>query len=763
MTVGRSSTTVPRMERGFAAVCIVLAGLAGGCDQPPHEPAPAKSAAPRAAPAKLTKYEYPFRDPHLSADSRATDIVRRLTQGEKIGQMTHAAPAIRRLGIPAYNWWNEALHGVARSGRATVFPQAIGIAATFDPELVKQVATAISDEARAKFNSARELGNRGAYAGLTFWSPNINIFRDPRWGRGQETYGEDPFLTSRMGVAFIQGLQGDHPHVLKTAACAKHFAVHSGPEALRHEFDVAPSKKDLFETYLPAFEAAVREGKVEAVMAAYNRLYGEPCGGSKFLLEDLLRQRWRFAGHVVSDCWALVDFHEHHHVTESAPASAAKALLAGVDLDCGSTFPELKSAVATSLVTEAPIDRALTRLMRTRVKLGLFDPPGTVAFDNLPADIVGSSKHVKLARSIAQKSLVLLKNADNTLPLSPKIKGLMLLGPYVTDGDVLLGNYFGGAARLATLLEGVMAAVDVGSSVEYKGAFLAARPNVNPIDWATGAAHERDAIVITLGLSGRLEGEEGAANESEFKGDRKDIGLPPHQLEYLKKLRKAGKTKIIAVLFGGSALAIPEVHELCDAILLAWYPGQEGGHAIADVLFGKEAPSGKLPITFPRSTDDLPPFDNYAMAGRTYRYATKAPLYPFGFGLGYGELVYESLQLSQNKVRAGEAIEALVRLRNPTERALEDVVQLYLTDVEASVPVAAASLVAFQRVRLAAGQTRSVELSIPASALEVVTETGERRVEPGSFIVRAGNAAPVPRAVELGAPEPVQQAFELTN
>lgn len=756
------------MARGFDVVARIsglgLAALvAVGCNTKPSEPAPQNSAIPHPPAAKQTKYEYPFRDPRSSVDARASDIVKRLSLKEKIAQLSHAAPAIPRLGIPAYNWWNEALHGVARSGRATVFPQAIGMAATFDPELIKQVATVISDEARAKFNSARTLGNQGAYAGLTFWSPNINIFRDPRWGRGQETYGEDPFLTSRLGVAFIQGLQGDHPTVLKTAACAKHFAVHSGPEGLRHEFNAAPSKKDLFETYLPAFEAAVREGKVEAVMSAYNRLYGEPCSGSKFLLEDLLRQRWHFGGHVVSDCWALVDFHEHHRVTENATASAAKALLAGVDLDCGSTFPELNNAVAQSQVQEADVDRALARLMRTRVKLGLFDPAGTVAFDNLPADIVSSSKHVKLARSVAQKSLVLLKNDKDTLPLSPKLKKLMLLGPYVTDGDVLLGNYFGGAARLTTLYEGVMAAVDVGSSVEYKGAFLAARPNLNPIDWATSDAQQSDAIIITLGLSGRLEGEEGAANESEFKGDRTDLGLPPNQLEYLKKLRRAGKTKIVAVLFGGSALAIPEVHELCDAVLLAWYPGQEGGHAIADVLFGKEAPSGKLPVTFPRSVDDLPPFDDYAMAGRTYRYAEKAPLYPFGFGLSYGKLAYESLQLSRDKVRPGESLQALVRIKNPSQRSLEDVVQIYLSDVEASVAVPASSLVAFQRIRLAAGQTRSVELEIPASALAVVTENGERRFEPGTFVVHAGNAAPVPRAVELGAPEPVKQSFELSN
>ncbi len=742
----------------IALFVVAAASCTPSCDtQAPAPPRPPKEKLQQ----HVRSYEYPFRNPRLSPEERAKDLVSRLTPAEKVSQLVYDAPAIQRLRIPAYNWWNEALHGVARSGRATVFPQAIGLAATFDPKLLHEIAAAIADEARAKFNSARKLNNRGRYAGLTFWSPNINIFRDPRWGRGQETYGEDPFLTSRMGVAFVKGLQGDNPKYLKTAACAKHFAVHSGPEALRHEFDVSPSKKDLYETYLPAFEALVKEAKVEGVMAAYNRLYGEPCGASRFLLQELLRDRWHFSGYVVSDCWALVDFHEHHAVTASPVESAARALNAGLDLNCGDTFPHLTEALDTGLVKQSRIDQAVGRLMLTRIKLGLFDPPGSVPFDRMPAQLVASPKHAKLARSAATESIVLLKNRNHTLPLDPKIKSLMLLGPYVADGHVLLGNYFGGARQLTTLYEGIMASVEPGASVEYKDGFLAGRPNLNPIDWATGAAQEHDAIIVTLGLSGRIEGEEGAALESDNKGDRTDIRLPEHQLDYLKKLRQAGDKPIIVVLFGGSALAIPEVQELADAILLAWYPGQEGGQALADIIFGRESPSGRLPVTFPSSVEQLPSFEDYSMVGRTYRYAREQPLYPFGFGLGYGEVEYASMHLTRASLKPGDEQTAMVRITNKSTRPVEEVVQLYLADLEASVRTPVSTLVAFERVKLGAKQTRSVELTIPASAMQIVTESGERRFEPGRFAVHAGPASPGPRAQSLGAPAALQETFEL--
>lgn len=702
---------------------------------------------------------YPFRDPKLSVSKRAKNLVSMLSIDEKIAQMVHDTPAIERLGVPAYSWWNEALHGVARDGRATVFPQAIGLAATFDEALMLDVARVISDEARAKFNAARKLGNPGRYAGLTFWSPNINIFRDARWGRGQETYGEDPFLTSRMGVAFVKGLQGDDPKILKTAGCAKHFAVHSGPEGLRHEFDARPSKKDLQETYLPAFRALVEEAKVAGVMTAYNRLYGEPASGSTYLIQDLLRKAWGFDGYVVSDCWALVDFKEHHKVTRSSAQSAALALKAGVNLDCGSTYPDLKQALAEKLVTEAELDRALAQLLETRFRLGLFD--AQTPFDSLDPKIVGSDAHALVARRAAAESIVLLKNAGSVLPLRKNIKDIALLGPYAADAYVLLGNYFGSSARLQTLLEGIAGKLDAGASMEFAHAFLPDRENPNPIDWTTGAAGSSEAVVVTLGLSGLIEGEEGAATASPFKGDRRDLKLPKNQIEYLKKLRARGKAPIIAVVFGGSPMDLAEVEPYVDAIVLSWYPGQEGGNAIADVLFGDVSPSGRLPITFPKSIGDVPAFADYSMQGRSYRYATKEPLYPFGFGLSYGQVTYDALALSTASVTPGVGLSAQVRIHNTSSIPVEEVVQLYLSDLEASVRVPKASLVGFARAKLAPGESKAVGFDVPASALQLVNEQGERVYEPGAFRLTASAAAPGARALELGSPKPVSADFVL--
>ena len=750
-------------------LAVTLFGVCLGCEQrPPPGPPPAASslvaqsahvATSSAAPQR--SYAFPFRDPLRPLQERVADLVGRLTVDEKIAQLVHDTPAIPRLGIPAYNWWNEALHGVARHGRATVFPQAIGLAATFDEALVREVATVIANEARAKFNAARELDNRGRYAGLTFWSPNINIFRDPRWGRGQETYGEDPFLTGRLGVAFVRGLQGDHPKILKTAACAKHFAVHSGPEGVRHEFDARPSPKDLHETYLPAFEVLVREARVEGVMSAYNRVYGEPASGSPLLLQDILRKQWGFAGYVVSDCWALVDFHAHHRVTKTGVESAAKALLAGVNLNCGDTYPSLRAALANKLVTEAQIDRALSTLLQTRFRLGLFDP--STPYDGLLPDIVGSEAHARVARRAAAASLVLLKNAKATLPLSKKIKRLSLLGPYAADGYVLLGNYFGHSARLVTLVEGITSKIDAGATLEFRHAFLADRTSPNPIDWTTRSAHKSDAIVVTLGLSGLIEGEEGAAVASPHKGDRTTLDLPPNQLEYLRRLRRAGNKPIIAVVFGGSALALGEVAALSDAVLLGWYPGQEGGAAIADVLFGDVAPSGRLPLTFPNSVEELPAFEDYAMAGRGYRYAETKPLYPFGFGLSFTRVSYEKLELSARKIAAGSPIRATVTVRNPGSVSVEEVVQLYLTDVKASVRVPRASLVGFRRVRLSPGRAKTVVFEVPAAAMQVVADSGKRQLEAGAFRLTAGGASPGPRAEELGSPKPVTAEFVVND
>jgi beta-glucosidase len=762
-------STAARSERGrnrsaywlwaWVGACGVACGAEAPAPRAPGAtlPAPSQTAVPAAAVPAASVYAYPFRDPARSVDARAANLVSLLTVDEKIAQMTHDTPAIERLGIPAYSWWNEGLHGVARSGRATVFPQAIALAATFDEALVHEVAAAIADEARAKFNAARKLGNHGRYAGLTLWSPNINILRDPRWGRGQETYGEDPLLTARMGVAFVRGLQGDDPKILKTAACAKHFAVHSGPEALRHRFDAKPSKKDLRETYLPAFEALVTEAKVAGVMSAYNRVWGEPASASTFLLQDVLRRQWGFQGYVVSDCWALVDFKEHHGVTRSSAESAARALKAGINLDCGSTFPDLKTALAEHRITETEIDRALTTLLKTRFRLGLFDPQ--TPYDTLGPEVLGSQEHAALARRAASSSLVLLQNKNGALPLRKSIAHLAVIGPYAVDGYVLLGNYFGSSPRLVTLLEGVTAQLDPGAGMEYVAGFLPDRKSPNPVNWSVDVARSSDATIITLGLSGLMEGEEGEAVASEHRGDRPDLRLPAHQVAYLKELRQASKGPVIAVVFGGGALDLGEIADYADAVLLAWYPGQEGGDAIADVIFGDVAPSGRLPVTFPSSVKALPAFTDYSLAKRGYRYSNDEPLYPFGFGLSYGTVSYERLELSSATVAAGAPLAATATVRNTGTTAMSEVVQLYLSDIEASVRVPRAQLVGFRRVALGPGQTRKVTFEIPARAMQLVNEQGERLFEPGRFRVTVGAAAPRPRAEALGSPKPAAAEF----
>lgn len=701
----------------------------------------------------------PYLNPDLPVDQRAKDLVSRMTLDEKIAQLNNAAPAIPRLNVPQYNWWSESLHGIARNGRATVFPQAIGLAATFDDNLLFRIATAISDEARAKFKSAQEIGFRGQNAGLTFWAPNINIYRDPRWGRGQETYGEDPFLTSRMGVAYVKGMQGDNPKYLKTAAGAKHYAVHSGPEGLRHEFNAELSKKDLRETYLPAFKALVTEAKVEIVMCAYNRLYGDPCCGSKLLLQDILRKEWGFQGHVTSDCWALVDFYQGHKVVKTPEEAAALAFKTGVDTDCGSTSPYLKGAVQKGLITEAQIDEDLVTLLKTRFKLGLFDPPERVPYTKIGPEVINSQAHRDLAREAAEKSVVLLKNKNNLLPLKKDMKQLFVMGPNAADANILLGNYYGITGNLHTILEGIAAAVHPGSNVEYRYGFLLDRENINPTDWATGQAQQSDAIIVVMGLSGLIEGEEGESLASPTKSDRFEMGLPANQVNYLKKLRAAGPKPIILVLTGGSPVAIPEVHDLADAILYVWYPGEEGGTAIANVIFGDVAPSGRLPVTFPKSVSQLPPYEDYSMKGRTYRYMQEEPLYPFGFGLSYTSFAYSGIQLSKKQVRKGDSVEATAIVKNNGKVAAEEVVQCYLADVEASVATPAYQLRGFKRVRLAPGQSQTVSFTIPSEAMQLVNNDGEQVLEPGDFRVTIAGAVPVKRSVDLGAAAPVSAVF----
>jgi beta-glucosidase len=693
---------------------------------------------------------------------RVGDLLARLTLEEKISQMRHNAAAIPRLGIPAYNFWNEALHGVGRNGRATVFPQAIGMAATWDPALIQRVASAIADEARAKYHATlQRKGDTLIYQGLTFWTPNVNIFRDPRWGRGQETWGEDPFLTGEMGAAFVRGLQGDHPTYLKTAACAKHYAVHSGPERQRHTFDAVVSPRDLRDTYLPAFKKLVTEARVEAVMGAYNRTNGEPCCASQRLLADILRGEWGFKGHVVSDCGALSDIHLTHKVTRDGAESAALALRSGCDIGCDTVYAEhLAEAIERGLVTEADVDRALARTLATRFKLGMFDPPERVPFAATPLSVVCCEEHRQLAYDAAVNSVVLLKN-DNVLPIRGDVRSICVLGPNAASAEALLGNYYGLSDSLTTLLEGIVGRVPAEVKVEYRPAVQLTLANRNTVDYSVHVAASSDLTIACMGLSPLLEGEEGDAMLSTEAGDRSDIGLPEAQIAYLKQIAAAG-AKIVLVLCGGSPIALGEVEHLVQAVIFAWYPGQEGGRALADVLFGDVAPSGKLPLTFPQSIDQLPPYDAYAMAGRTYRYMSAEPLYPFGFGLSYAQFAYNDLVLDPEHIAAGDGLTLRCTLANTGSIEADEVAQWYLSDLQASVPVPLHKLVGFQRVRLKPGEHRLLQFTITPEMLALVDEDGQARLESGQFRISVGGCSPGARGIALGAPELMTATFTVT-
>lgn len=704
-----------------------------------------------------SEYDFPFYDASLSIDERVNDLISRLTLEEKADQMMHNTSAVKRLGIPPYGWWNEALHGVGRSGIATVFPQAIGLGATFDSDLAFRVSSAISDEARAMHNAAKEKGYHLRYGGLTFWTPNINIFRDPRWGRGQETYGEDPFLTSILGTSFVKGLQGDNPDYLKTAACAKHFAVHSGPEKLRHEFNAIATPKDLWETYLPAFEALVN-ADVEAVMCAYNSTNGQPCCSNNYLITDILRNKWKFDGHVLSDCWAIVDLftaadNGGHGVVQTPAEASALAVKSGVSLNCGSTYLDgLPEAVKSGLITEAEIDEQLAILLRTRFKLGLFDPKGSNPYDDISVDVINSDEHRALAREVAQKGIVMLKN-NGVLPLKNDLSKYFVTGPNAANSDVLLGNYYGVNPKLVTVLEGIAGAVQPGSQLQYRIGALLDREPMNPQDWASPNAGTSDATIAVLGISSLLEGEEGESLASTTAGDRLDYNLPQNQINYLKKLRDAaGDRPIIAVITGGSPMNLAEVHELADAVLLAWYPGEEGGNAVADILFGKVSPSGRLPITFPKSLDQLPPYEDYSMKGRTYKYMDMDPLYPFGYGLSYGSFTYGNLNISAPTISKGDEVTVTVTVSNNGGAPSDEVVQLYVSDVQASVDVPNYQLFGVQRINVAANASKNVTFTLKSEAFQMVNNAGERVFEPGEFKIHVGGSSPMKRSQELGAP-----------
>ena len=819
----------------------------------------------------------PHKDPSLPIEKRVDDLVSRMTLEEKVSQMMNAAPAIPRLDVPAYDWWNESLHGVARAGAATVFPQAIGLAATWDTDLMHRVADVISTEARAKYHDAIRNGDRGRYKGLTFWSPNINIFRDPRWGRGQETYGEDPYLTARMGVEFVKGLQGDDPKYLKVISTPKHYAVHSGPEADRHRFDAAADQRDLFETYLPAFEACVREGGAYSVMCAYNRYMGEPCCAHNTLLRKILRDDWTFPGYVVSDCGAVYDIYKFHKVADGPAAASAAAVKLGTDLECGNDYRSLIEAVKQRLVKEQDIDVSLKRLFTARFKLGMFDPPEMVPYARIPIEENDSAEHRRLALQAARESIVLLKNQNGLLPLRKTLKKIAVIGPTADDLPVLLGNYNGTPSSFVTPLKGIekklpaqgraayeqgcnlaeegpiirlvpstalSASGALGLKAEYfanrnlEGAPVATRidqtvdsnwinlrvPGLGDsnfsIRWAgkltatvsgrhslavtgddgyrlwingsrvidhwsthgsetrrativlesgraydikleyfqaTGGANvrfewgvpedapgkavrlarESDVVVFVGGISPQLEGEEMNVTVEGFRGgDRTSLDLPRVQEELLKAVCATGKP-VVLVLTSGSALGVNWANEHVAAIVQLWYPGEEGGTAIADVLFGDYNPAGRLPVTFYKSVAQLPPFEDYRMASRTYRYFAGEPLFPFGYGLSYTRFAYGKLEVPE-QVKAGDNVGVKVAVTNTGKSAGDEVVQVYVKHVGASAPVAIRSLQGFKRVHLKPGQTESVSFTLAPRQLSLIDNQARRIVEPGSFEVQVG-------------------------
>ncbi len=695
------------------------------------------------------------------ARERAKELVNQMTIEERASQLRYDAPAIERLEIPAYNWWGEALHGVARAGTATSFPQAIGMAATFDTELVHKAGDVAATEGRAKYNALSAENDRDIYKGLTFWSPNVNIFRDPRWGRGQETYGEDPYLTSRLGVAYVEGLQGDGEDVMKSAACAKHFAVHSGPEAVRHEFNATATKKDMAETYLPAFKACVQEAGVEAVMGAYNRTNGEPCCGSRTLIKEILRDQWGFKGHFVSDCWAIKDFHENHMVTHTPEESAALAIKNGCDINCGVTYLHLLKAYQEGLVTEEEITEAAVRAFTARYLLGLFDGSG---YDDIPYEKVECSEHLEVAQQMAREAVVLLKN-DGVLPLKVSAgRTIGVIGPNANSREALVGNYHGTASRYVTILEGIQDKVGHNSRVLYsEGSHLfkdrvenLALANDRIAEAVTVAKHS-DVVVLCLGLNETLEGEQGDTGNSYAAGDKPDLGLPQCQIDLMEAVLATGKP-VIVCLMTGSAMDLNLAQEKAAAVLQLWYPGAGGGKAVADILFGECSPSGKLPVTFYRSLAGLPDFEDYSMKGRTYRYMEEEALYPFGYGLTYGDVVVESASLSSKDEASGD-VTVHMSVKNRGNTATGDVVQIYVKDLESPFAVANHSLCAFERIFLEAGESRELTVRVPGSAFLVVNDEGEFVPGSGRCLLYAGTGQPDGRTAALSGKKCVEMAL----
>ncbi len=684
---------------------------------------------------------------------RARKLVAQMTLEEKAFQTVNGAPEIKRLGIKAYNWWNEALHGVARAGVATVFPQAISLAATFDEDFIEKVADAISTEGRAKFNMQQKYDDTDIYKGLTFWSPNVNIFRDPRWGRGHETFGEDPYLTSRLGVRFVEGLQGHDENYMKAAACAKHFAVHSGPEDLRHSFDAKVNRQDLYETYLPAFKACVQEAKVEAVMGAYNRTNGEPCCGSKTLLHDILREEWGFKGHVVSDCWAIRDFHEGHCVTSGPLESVSLAMNNGCDLNCGELFLYLAEAVKQGMVSEERLDEALVNLFTARMKLGVFDEKGSTPYDDIPFTVVDSKEMQQLNLEAAEKCITLLKNEDHLLPLDKsKIKTIGIIGPNANNRRALVGNYEGTASRYYTISEGIQEYVgdDVrvllseGCHLHFDSISNLSKGR-DRISEVKGVCDESDVVILCLGLDSGLEGEEGDTGNQYASGDKPNLNLPGKQQEILEVAYASGKP-VILILLSGSALAVTWADEHIPAIIQGWYPGAQGGRAIARILFGEKNPEGRLPVTFYRTTEELPDFTDYAMKGRTYRYMENEALYPFGYGLSYTDFTYSTPSLSSDTITEdGITISAV--LMNDGKKEGTETVQVYVKALREGTPNA--QLKGIKKVTLQPGEKREVSVKLPLSAFALYDEEAVNRVGMGEYLVSIGGNQPDKRSEKL--------------
>lgn len=706
-----------------------------------------------------------YKNEKLSFEERAKDLVSRMTLEEKISQMMHSAIEIKRLDIPSYNWWNEALHGVARSGVATMFPQVIGMAASFDEDMMEKVGSIISDEGRAKYHEYQRKGDHGIYKGLTFWAPNINIFRDPRWGRGHETYGEDPYLTGKLGAAFIRGIQGKDKKYLKAAACVKHFAVHSGPESERHRFNALVTQKDLRETYLPAFKECIKEAKVAGVMGAYNRVNGEPCCGSQTLLVKILRQEWGFDGYVTSDCWAIKDFNEGHKVTGDAAESAALAVKAGCDLNCGCAYGNLIDAYNRGLISEEDIDKAVIHLMTIRMRLGMFDDPKHVPYASIKYENNDCRKHREFSLEVARKSFVLLKNKDNLLPLDKnKIRSIAVIGPNADSREALKGNYYGTASEYVTILQGIREAAGNDIRIYYaEGCHLYKQSSTDldaPKDRfaeAISAAQRVDVTVLCLGLDATIEGEEGDTSNEFAGGDRKNLNLLGLQEDLMEAVYAAGKP-VILVLLSGSAIAINWADEHIPAIIEAWYPGGQGGRALASMIFGEYSPSGRLPITFYKTTKELPDFHDYSMENRTYKYMKNEALYPFGYGLSYSKFSYSNIRISSEKINPGESIKVKAKVKNIGSFESDEVAELYLKDIEASVRVPRWQLTGIHRVHLKPQEEAEICFTITPRQMALIDEEGKCMLEPGKFEIFVGGSQPDSRSLYLTG-TPAASAF----